>query len=87
MLRDLGSRDAEFLGVVREVRAALLRIAGVAEPDYTALPLQGSGTYHRRSRAGGAAADGRTHPGGAERRLRPAHRSAGAGPGPAGHTL
>ena len=45
MLRDLGSRDAEFLGVVREVRAALLRIADVAEPDYTALPLQGSGTY------------------------------------------
>lgn len=45
MLRDLGSRDAEFLAIVREVRASLLSIAGVAEPDYTALPLQGSGTY------------------------------------------
>ena len=45
MLRDLGSRDAEFLAVVRQVRAGLLRIAGVAEPDWTALPGHGSGTY------------------------------------------
>jgi len=45
MLRDLGSRDAEFLALVRQVRATLLEIAGVAEPEYAALPLQGSGTY------------------------------------------
>lgn len=45
MLRDLGSRDAEFLGIVADVRATLLGIAEVAEPEYTALPLQGSGTY------------------------------------------
>lgn len=45
MLRDLGSRDAEFLGIVREVRDTLLAIAGVSEPEYSALPLQGSGTY------------------------------------------
>ncbi len=45
MLRDLGSRDAEFLALVQGVRATLLAIAGVDEPDYTALPLQGSGTY------------------------------------------
>jgi 2-aminoethylphosphonate-pyruvate transaminase len=45
MLRDLGSRDGEFLALVQEVRATLLRLAGVAEPEYTALPLQGSGTY------------------------------------------
>lgn len=45
MLRDVGSRDAEFLALVRRVRATLLQIGGVSEPDYVALPLQGSGTY------------------------------------------
>jgi len=45
MLRDLGSRDADFLAIVRDVRARLLRLAEVAEPHYTAIPVQGSGTY------------------------------------------
>jgi 2-aminoethylphosphonate-pyruvate transaminase len=45
MLRDLGSRDAEFLAVVREIRQELLAVGGVAEPEYTAIPLQGSGTF------------------------------------------
>jgi 2-aminoethylphosphonate-pyruvate transaminase len=45
MLRDLGSRDSEFLAVVREIRQELLAVGGVGEPDYTAIPLQGSGTF------------------------------------------
>ena len=45
MLRDLGSRDAEFLAVVADVRTRLLTLAGVSEPEFTTIPLQGSGTY------------------------------------------
>jgi len=45
MLRDLGSRDLEFLTLVRDIRTRLLRLADVAEPAYAAIPLQGSGTY------------------------------------------
>jgi 2-aminoethylphosphonate-pyruvate transaminase len=46
MLRDLGSRDAEFLAVVREVRERLLAVAGVSkEAGWEAILLQGSGTY------------------------------------------
>ncbi len=49
MLRDLGSRDEAFLDLVRDVRRRLLALAGVpdgASPSaFTALPLQGSGTY------------------------------------------
>ena len=46
MLRDLGSRDPEFIGVVRRVREKLLRVAGVSQDDgYEAILLQGSGTF------------------------------------------
>ena len=44
MLRDLGSRDAEFLDIVREIRTRLLEIGGVAG-SYEAVPMQGSGTF------------------------------------------
>jgi 2-aminoethylphosphonate-pyruvate transaminase len=44
MLRDVGSRDAEFLAVVRDIRRRLLLVAGVHE-DYTAVLMQGSGTF------------------------------------------
>jgi 2-aminoethylphosphonate-pyruvate transaminase len=44
MLRDLGSRDAEFIAVVREIRARLLRLAG-ADAGYEAVLMQGSGTF------------------------------------------
>ena len=44
MLRDLGSRDAEFIEAVAEIRGELLRIAG-ATGDHVAILLQGSGTY------------------------------------------
>ena len=33
MLHDVGSRDAEFIGIVREIRQQLLRLAGVSQAD------------------------------------------------------
>lgn len=44
MLRDLGSRDREFIDVVREVRRALLEI-GHAGKDHEVILVQGSGTF------------------------------------------
>jgi aspartate aminotransferase-like enzyme len=45
MLRDLGSRDVEFIHTVREVRRLLLEI-GQANPETTtAILMQGSGTF------------------------------------------
>jgi 2-aminoethylphosphonate-pyruvate transaminase len=45
MLRDLGSRDTEFIETVRYVRAALLQLAGVAGKGYECVLMQGSGTF------------------------------------------
>ena len=45
MLRDLGSRDFEFVGVVREIREKLLTLAGARVGEYEAIPMQGSGTF------------------------------------------
>ncbi|XP_076042837.1 2-aminoethylphosphonate--pyruvate transaminase-like [Oratosquilla oratoria] len=45
MCYDLGSRDQQFLSCVREIRQGLLDIAGVSSPEFTAVLLQGSGTY------------------------------------------
>jgi 2-aminoethylphosphonate-pyruvate transaminase len=45
MLRDLGSRDAEFVSIVREIRQQLLGLAQVAQPDYECILMQGSGTF------------------------------------------
>jgi len=46
MLRDLGSRDPEFIAVIRDVRASLLRVAGLAGTrGYEAVLMQGSGTF------------------------------------------
>src|SRR6185436_612649 len=46
MLRDLGSRDAEFVQVVREIRDELLAVGGVAKKDgWETIILQGSGTF------------------------------------------
>lgn len=45
MLRDLGSRDAAFIAVVREVRRRLVELGGVDEREYTAVLMQGSGTF------------------------------------------
>ncbi len=46
MSRDLGSRDTEFIGVVRDLRNDLLRLAGVSQADgWEAVLMQGSGTF------------------------------------------
>ncbi len=45
MLRDLGSRDFEFIQTIREIRDELLTLAGVPDGDYDAIPMQGSGTF------------------------------------------
>lgn len=45
MLRDLGSRDAEFLQVVREIREKLLALGNASKPDYECVLVQGSGTF------------------------------------------
>ena len=45
MLRDLGSRDHAFIGLIADIRRKLLELAGVRSPAYEAVPLQGSGTY------------------------------------------
>lgn len=45
MLRDLGSRDFEFIQTVRDIRDKLLDMGGVSAGDYQAILLQGSGTF------------------------------------------
>ncbi len=44
-MRDLGSRDAEFLRVVADLRRRLLAVAGAQDAGYEAIPMQGSGTF------------------------------------------
>ncbi len=45
MLRDLGSRDVEFIQTVREVRRRLLHLGQASEETYTTIIMQGSGTF------------------------------------------
>ena len=45
MLRDAGSRDSEFISIVRRIREKLLLVAGAGSEAYEAIPLQGSGTF------------------------------------------
>ena len=45
MLRDLGSRDFEFIEIVGEIRAELLTLGQVASPTYETVLLPGSGTF------------------------------------------
>ncbi|MBK9927072.1 MAG: 2-aminoethylphosphonate--pyruvate transaminase [Anaerolineales bacterium] len=44
MLRDLGSRDAEFIATVRDIRSRLVEL-GNGGDVYTAILMQGSGTF------------------------------------------
>jgi 2-aminoethylphosphonate-pyruvate transaminase len=44
MLRDLGSRDDEFIAINRQMRERLLQLAE-AEETHVCVPLQGSGTF------------------------------------------
>jgi 2-aminoethylphosphonate-pyruvate transaminase len=46
MLRDLGSRDGEFIGVVKKIRERLLKLAGVSQSQgWETVLMQGSGTF------------------------------------------
>jgi len=45
MLRDLGSRDDEFIAIVRGIRRDLLALSGPGSHDYAAILMQGSGTF------------------------------------------
>ena len=46
MGRDLGSRDTEFIGIVRDLRNDLLQLAGVSQADgWETVLMQGSGTF------------------------------------------
>ncbi|SVD54413.1 uncharacterized protein METZ01_LOCUS407267, partial [marine metagenome] len=46
MSRDLGSRDTEFIHVIRDLRNSLLQLAGVSQADgWEAVLMQGSGTF------------------------------------------
>ena len=46
MLRDLGSRDNEFIEKVAQIRDELLKLGGVSRNDgYEAILMQGSGTF------------------------------------------
>jgi 2-aminoethylphosphonate-pyruvate transaminase len=45
MLRDLGSRDSEFIEIVRDIRRRLLALGGVADGGYEAIIMQGGGTF------------------------------------------
>lgn len=45
MLQDLGSRDSEFIDIVAKVRRDLVSIGGDDGTTYTAVPVQGAGTF------------------------------------------
>ncbi len=45
MLRDLGSRDHEFIRIVKEIRQKLLEAGGVVGKGYETVIMQGSGTF------------------------------------------
>jgi 2-aminoethylphosphonate-pyruvate transaminase len=45
MLRDAGSRDADFVALVASIRQRLLDLAGVPSSDFTTVLMPGSGTY------------------------------------------
>jgi len=45
MLRDLGSRDIEFIGLVKDIRHKLVKLGQVSPDEYTAVLMQGSGTF------------------------------------------
>ena len=49
LLRDLGSRDYEFISIVADVRQRLLELGGVADDGYEVIIMQGSGTFSLES--------------------------------------
>ncbi len=45
MLRDLGSRDIEFIGLVKDIRHKLIELGQASLDEYTTVLMQGSGTF------------------------------------------
>ena len=45
MLRDLGSRDIKFIGLVKDIRQRLVRLGQVSTDEYTTVLMRGSGTF------------------------------------------
>ena len=45
LLRDLGSRDFEFIQIIQTIRQQLLELGQVADKGYEAVLMQGSGTF------------------------------------------
>jgi 2-aminoethylphosphonate-pyruvate transaminase len=45
MLRDLGSRDIEFVGLVKDIRHKLVELGQASLNKYTTVLMQGSGTF------------------------------------------
>jgi len=45
MLRDLGSRDVEFMDTIKHIRTRVLEVANISTDTYTMVPMQGSGTF------------------------------------------
>jgi 2-aminoethylphosphonate-pyruvate transaminase len=45
LLRDLGSRDGDFIARIADIRRGLLSLGGVSPDEFAAIPMQGSGTY------------------------------------------
>jgi 2-aminoethylphosphonate-pyruvate transaminase len=45
MLRDLGSRDFDFIQLVKDIRQRLLALGEVSQDEYAAIIMQGSGTF------------------------------------------
>ena len=45
MVRDLGSRDFEFVELVKDIRRRLVELGGDHKRDYEAIIMQGSGTF------------------------------------------
>ena len=45
MLRDLGSRDFDFINLVKEIREKLVELGQGSTDEYTAVLMQGSGTF------------------------------------------
>lgn len=44
-LRDLGSRDSEFINIIKQIREKLVQIAQCDPSEYTTILVQGSGTF------------------------------------------
>ena len=45
LLRDLGSRDHEFIGTIRDIREQLVALGEASTDEYSAVLMQGSGTF------------------------------------------